>query len=198
MTKKIEELSGQQVNGCDRLANDLAMDSLVLMELAVWLEGEFGTSIEDISVLTTVDDCILAAAGQILQTALTAARAVPSKWFKDGEKLLTLADRTTITDLFLAQAERFPERIVLADQMSGTKTYAQVLTAILVLKPILEKVPGAYIGIMLPASAGAGIIYLASLFSGKIPVMVNWTVGIGNIRHAAVLTEYHSPYQTCV
>jgi long-chain-fatty-acid--[acyl-carrier-protein] ligase len=41
---------------------------------------------------------------------------------------------------------------------------------------------------MLPASSGAGILYLAVLFAGKVPVMVNWTVGVGNVRHGLELT----------
>jgi len=36
---------------------------------------------------------------------------------------------------------------------------------------------------MLPATAGASTLYLALLFAGKIPVMVNWTVGSRNLVH---------------
>jgi len=50
-----------------------------------------------------------------------------------------------------------------------------------VLKPFIKRLDGDYVGIMLPASVGADIFYLATLFAGKIPVMVNWTAGARNI-----------------
>lgn len=186
--EKIAQLVGQQVTGHDRLANDLAMDSLTMMELAAWVESEFGFPVDDFSALETVNDCILAAAGEVLSTSSPKQKTVPEKWFQDSGKRLTLDQHATITDLFLAQAKRSPNKIILADQLSGEKTYRQILTAILVLKPLLEEVPGEHVGIMLPASVSASIVYLAVLFSGKIPVMINWTTGIGNVQHGLELT----------
>lgn len=188
VTDKISQLTGQQARGNDRLANDLALDSLALMELATWLESEFGLPIDDLSALETVDDCILAAAGQSLNAAPAQKTPLPDSWFEESGSRLSLGHHESITDLFLTQARRFPEKIILADQLVGEKSYRQVLTAIFVLKPILEKLPGEHIGIMLPASVTGSILYLASLFSGKTPVMINWTTGITNIRHGLELT----------
>ncbi len=185
---KISQLVGRPVSGEERLANDLAVDSLALMELATWLESEFGLPVDDLSALATVNDCILAAAGQSLQSAPAPAKPLPDGWFEDSGKRLSLDRHKSITDLFLAQAKRSPKKIILADQLAGEKTYRQVLTAILVLKPVLEKVPGERIGIMLPASVSGAILYLATLFSGKTPVMINWTTGSSNIRHGMELT----------
>ena len=58
------------------------------------------------------------------------------------------------------------------------------MTAILVLKPKLEQLPGPYVGIMMPASVGASVFLLAALFAGKTPVMVNWTTGTRALRHS--------------
>lgn len=186
--EKIALLAGRKVSGKDRLANDLGMDSLTMMELAAWLESEFGLPIDDLSALITVDDCILAAAGQILHASPVAKKPVPDKWFHDSGNRLVLDPHSTITDLFLSQAKRSPDKIILADQLAGEKTFRQVVTAIFVLKPILEKLQGEHIGIMLPASVSASILYLATLFSGKTPVMINWTTGVGNIQHGLELT----------
>ncbi len=87
----------------------------------------------------------------------------------------------TLAAVFLAQARRGPGRPALADQASGVLTYRDMLTAILALKPALAEMEGRYLGIMLPASSGAAVLYLAALFAGKIPVMVNWTAGAGTI-----------------
>ncbi len=188
VVERISQLVGCRISGQDRLANDLGMDSLTMMELAAWLESEFGLPVDDLSALATVNDCILAAAGQVLHSSPAAPKPIPAKWFQDSGNRLTLGRQATITELFLAQAKRTPGKIILADQLAGEKTYAQVVTALFVLKPILEKVPGDTIGIMLPASVSASILYLATLFSGKTPVMINWTTGVGNVQHGLDLT----------
>ncbi|MCP4707961.1 MAG: AMP-binding protein, partial [Planctomycetes bacterium] len=43
--------------------------------------------------------------------------------------------------------------------------------------------PGQYIGIMMPASVGVNVVYLATLFAGKTPVMINWTLGRKYLKH---------------
>ncbi len=48
--------------------------------------------------------------------------------------------------------------------------------------PVLHKQQEA-VGIMLPASAAAGVTYLATLFAGKTPAMINWTLGRQNLAH---------------
>ncbi|HHL33803.1 MAG TPA: hypothetical protein ENJ30_05505 [Desulfobulbaceae bacterium] len=55
--------------------------------------------------------------------------------------------------------------------------------AVLALLPQIRKVPEKRIGIMLPASVGAVISYLAVMFAGREPVMVNWTAGGGQVAY---------------
>jgi len=74
-------------------------------------------------------------------------------------------------------------RAILADQTTGVRSYRDLITAVLALRPEIEKVPGDYVGIMLPASGTASVMFLAVLFAGKTPVMVNWTVGARNLAH---------------
>ena len=52
------------------------------------------------------------------------------------------------------------------------------------LKPLLQALPGTYVGVLLPASVAAATVVLACHFAGKIPVMLNWTVGERNLLHA--------------
>ncbi|MBU0482954.1 MAG: MFS transporter [Proteobacteria bacterium] len=184
--EKIMDLVGvSEIKGSDRLAHDLGVDSLSLMELAVWLEGEFGmSSLDDMSSLTTVNDCILAASGQVFEKKQTELKPVLDKWYqKINNRTRSFPQGATITSVFLAQARKSPKAIVLADQLSGAKSYRDLLTAIFALKPDIEKIKGARVGVMLPASVTAGSVYLATLFSGKTPVMINWTVGAGNMKH---------------
>jgi long-chain-fatty-acid--[acyl-carrier-protein] ligase len=112
----------------------------------------------------------------------TALKPVPANWFKyKAQTRVKIPDGNTLTDIFLKQAARNPARIIIADQTSGAKSYRDIIIACLVMRPLIQKLDGDHVGIMLPASAGANIIYFATLFGGKIPVMVNWTAGVRNI-----------------
>jgi acyl-CoA synthetase (AMP-forming)/AMP-acid ligase II/1-acyl-sn-glycerol-3-phosphate acyltransferase/acyl carrier protein len=180
---KLEELVGTQVDLDQRLANDLGLDSLTILEMSGWLESEFGVTINDIAALESVRDCILAAGGQLLNRTENTISSAPKQWFLESGKTLKLQDASSLTEAFLHQAAQTPRKIVLADRIAGTKTYRDIVTAIFALLPTLRKVPGERIGIMLPATVSSAIVYLAVLFSGKTPVMFNWTVGIGNMAH---------------
>ncbi len=92
-----------------------------------------------------------------------------------------MPDGDSITDIFLKQAARQPDHIVIADQIAGAKSYRDIITACLVLRPLIKQLEGDRVGIMLPASVTADIVYLATLFAEKVPVMVNWTAGPRNI-----------------
>ncbi len=94
----------------------------------------------------------------------------------------------TLTEVFLSAARKNPSSVIVADQASGARTYRDLITAILALRPHVEPLPGESIGVLLPASVGAVVAYLTALFSGKTPVMVNWTTGARNIQHALELT----------
>lgn len=169
----------------DRLAQDLGMDSLARADLLLWLASEFGFAAADVDALRTVGDVMLAASGEAVFSAPAAMKTVPASWFRvpAGGRLKPPVD-ATVTAAFLRQAARGPGRAVIADQVGGVRTYRDLITAILVLRPILERMPGERLGILLPASVTADIVYLAALFAGKVPVMVNWTVGPRNAVHS--------------
>ncbi len=178
---KLRQLSGvEEIGESDRLAADLAMDSLVLVEFAAWLGSEFGIAAEHLEGLQTVADCILAAGGILPDTGAPPLKPVPSAWFRSpGRGRLHFPEGATVAELFLARARRSPDRVVVADQVSGSRTCRQLILAIHVLLPEIGKIEADRVGIMLPASVSAVVAYLAVLFSGKVPVMVNWTAGTG-------------------
>ena len=174
----------------DRLAQDLGLDSLAKAELLLWLAKEFGFAGSDVDALQSVGDVMLAACGEALVARPIELKAVPSKWFRNRtDRRVALPPGQTITEVFLHQARHGAGRGVVADQLAGVRTYRDLVTAILVLKPLIEKLPGERVGIMLPASVAANVVYLATLFARKVPVMVNWTTGARNVAHALELTE---------
>ena len=174
-----------------RLAHDMGLDSLARAELIVWISREFGFPQGDTDSMQTVADCLLAACGRVISSDKSDLKPVPGKWFKNGGDSLpvTIPDGDTLTDVFLQQFRNNPGRIVIADQNTGARTYREIVAGIITLKSVIKKIPGKYIGIMLPASAVTDIVYLAVLFSGKTPVMINWTLGNRSLSHCLNLTE---------
>jgi long-chain-fatty-acid--[acyl-carrier-protein] ligase len=172
------------------LARDLGLDSLALLDLALWLEAEFGFAIERAADLATVGDVLLAACGTVVAPGLAELKPVPPAWLRTGRRApeLALPSGETVPAVFLAQARRGPGRLILADQNSGTRTYRGIITALHVLLPRIEALPGDQVGVMLPASVGAAVATLAVLFAGRTAVMVNWTVGPRYLVHCLTLT----------
>ena len=189
---QLREMTDQEEIGPDlRLANDLGLDSLARTDLILWIESEFGFPVNDPETLRTVGDVLLAACGMGVGAGLAELKPVPRAWFSDGgtDSRLTLGQGETLTDAFLTQAKHAASRIIVADQISGARTYRDLITAIMVLKPEIEAYEGERVGIMLPAGVAATVSYLSTLFAGKTPVMLNWTVGSRNLTHALEVAE---------
>jgi len=170
-----------------RLGRDLGMDSLARVELVAWLEQEFGFPQSGADALQTVGDVLLAACGQSPATEPAELKPVPAAWFRrraGGDRRRYTEEGRTIPAAFLRAARRNPGMAVIADQRSGVKTYRDIIVAVMALRPEIEKLPQERVGIMLPASVAANIVYLTSLFAGKTPVMVNWTTGRRNVMHS--------------
>ncbi|MCL7489762.1 MAG: AMP-binding protein, partial [Desulfobulbaceae bacterium] len=180
----LREINGvEAVTINDSLAQDIGMDSLSIMELAAWLEKEFGMPVDDLESLQTVGDVALAACGQSMGTQ-PEKHSIDPAWFKGSAKEeLFLHGTDSIAQAFLATAKTHPDRAIVADRISGVKTYRQVVIAIMLLQKKLQKIDSSTLGIMLPSSVGAALCYFAALFAGKTPVMFNWTVGIGHMNH---------------
>jgi acyl-CoA synthetase (AMP-forming)/AMP-acid ligase II/acyl carrier protein len=181
---QLREMSGiNDISDTASIARDLGLDSLARVELQLWIEREFGFQGIDPESLQSVSDVLLAASGAAVNASQATLKPIDPRWFKDSTPVIEIHEGDTITETFLAQAALNPGRPILADQISGIKSYRDVVTAVLALKPKFSQIDGEYVGIMLPASTAASIVYMALLFSGKIPVMVNWTVGERNISH---------------
>ncbi|OGV61039.1 MAG: hypothetical protein A2498_14345 [Lentisphaerae bacterium RIFOXYC12_FULL_60_16] len=186
--EKLATMSGKRpIQDADRLSYDLGIDSLAAVDLVLWVEQEFGFHVGTPEALRTVADVLLCAAGQGISMLETDLRPVGKGWWRSGRKGAVPIDvppGTTLAEVFLRRAAREPDRVALADQLGGEKTYRDVITALHVLRPVIQSIEGDYVGIMLPASAGSVVLYLAVMFGGKVPVMINWTTGVRTINHS--------------
>ena len=187
---RLREMSGvQHIEVTHRLDSDLGMDSLARVELMAWLETEFGLPQGNSESLQTVSDVLLAAFGEATGAAVFTLKPVPAPWFAaEEDRIVSVEPGENVAACFLAAAERQPDRTIVADQTSGAKTYRQLILGILALLPSVKALPGERLGIMLPASVAACVAYLTTLFAGRTPVMINWTVGRRNILHGLELT----------
>ncbi|MCE5327388.1 MAG: AMP-binding protein [Planctomycetaceae bacterium] len=185
VTEHLLELSGlAQIDDSQHLARDLGLDSLVRTELLVWLEQQFGHPQGDTDSLLTVGDVMLAAYGEGISASQRTIRGPSRRWFARGAPV-KLASGDTIPQVFLTQARRGTGRVCMADQTSGARTYRDAILGIMALQRHIKVLPGENVGVMLPASVGASVAYLATAFAGKTPVLLNWTIGRRNLEHAA-------------
>ena len=182
----LRELTGRrEMNAGQQLSRDLGMDSLAIMDLIAWMEKEFGVTVPAVDTLESVADVMLAAGGKLAAAAKVTEIPMPDpRWLSDsGTARVQLAEGKTIQQVFLAQARQHPDQLVVADTLRGSRSYRDLIISIFALRRKLQRLPGERIGIMLPASVAADTMFLALLFAGKTPVMVNWTTGQRNIAH---------------
>jgi len=188
----LRQLTGMQdIHESQRLAHDLGLDSLVRVEIQAWVESEFGFPQPEVDAIETVGDVMRAAVGETVGKAATEPRPVPRAWIAaaetSGPPIMPAGD--SLTAVFLAMARRHPNQVVIADQQSGVRSYRDLVTALLLLRPVFARMPGQFVGIMLPASVVASVATMAALFAGKTPVMINWTTGSRGVLHGLDLLD---------
>ena len=165
------------------LGTDLGLDSLAVAEIQGWLQETFGHQVNNVESLRTVANVLMAAIGE--SASSEPLRPIPPEWFvKEDPTLLAIPENAeTVTGAFLELARRNPNFVLVADQTTGVVTNRKMVLATMVLKDVIAKLPGERIGLLMPACAPAFIVYMAILFAGKVPVLVNWTVGSRNMEN---------------
>ncbi len=81
--------------------------------------------------------------------------------------------------LFIDRAQKMKNKTAVYDSlMDKSLSYQKFLISALILSKKLRKYQTYYIGILLPNSLGCFISLMATLFSGKVPVMINYSTGV--------------------
>ena len=162
---------------------DMGIDSLSRMEITLEIEQRFGfiSSIQP----ANFGQLVALANGTLVQGKLK-PKTAPEEWFKPAVtkyRLKVLADN--IPEAFLNRTLSNPDDTVCADDLRGVLTYSKMLIAVYTIAKHIKKIEGKNIGLMLPASSGVSMVFLAIHFAGKIPVMLNWTTGPAYLEHSA-------------
>ena len=173
------------------LSTDLGMDSLDTADLIAFLQDQFDVIGVQAAELTTVGKLMAIAAHQIECKDVAEDEKISlTTWMRPIEKRrVDIAPGDTIAEVFLNQCQRSKGAIACADARIGIQTSSQLKLRTILIAEYLRKLPGAYVGIMLPASVAANLLILACQLAGKIPLMVNWTVGPRHLESVAQLSK---------
>ncbi len=181
---KLAKVSPSQITIESSLAHDLGLDSLDIAQLVVAIKEQFGITSLNSADLTTVGSVIAFAAklrksreeenGEQKETLIwKKERKRPEALYPEGK---------TIPSVFLMTCERMGNHVACADRLAGEISYRQLKMGVILLAESIRKMPGKHIGIMMPASVAVNAMVLAAMLAGKIPVMINWTLGERNLR----------------
>jgi len=172
-----------QISVDSYLNMDLGADSLNLVEIVSEIENQFDTfAAPKINEIKTVGDLCLVALGQFS----TESDLKPSYLEKSLTRVgnIKVDPDKNILWQFLDTFTTNPNDYFAYDALQGcTNRKTFLLKAAVVSKIIKKKVKGEHVGIMLPALQSTTLLIIASYMAGKIPVMLNWTVGRKVLEH---------------
>lgn len=170
------------------LTTDLGMDSLDVAEVIAFLQDQFDITGVASTDLSTVGKLMAIAAKQVTCEETEEEKAFDlTEWNRPVDKQrVKVAPGETIPEAFLNNCARMGKAIACSDSRGGIVTFAQLKLRTIILAEYIRHLPGKYIGILLPASTAASMTILACQLAGKIPLMINWTVGP---RHLQAVTE---------
>lgn len=193
--KKISEITEfpiAQISPDMQLATDLGMDSLDISETVIFLQDTFDIKTIPVTELSSVGRVMAIASKQVIckEEALE-EEADTSRWQQPqkGRTRMQIAEGKTIPEVFLNNCDRMGGAVACADMRSGVLTYPQLKMRTLLIADYIRKMPGDTIGIMLPASVAANLLILAVQLAGKVPMMINWTIGPRHLESVAKISQ---------
>jgi acyl-[acyl-carrier-protein]-phospholipid O-acyltransferase/long-chain-fatty-acid--[acyl-carrier-protein] ligase len=103
----------------------------------------------------------------------------------------TRTDRTVIEAIVDASRIQGWGRIAVEDPVTGKFNYRKLLVGARVLAGKFEALAGEgeAVGVMLPNANGVAATLLGMMSAGRIPAMINFTVGVANIQAACAAAE---------
>lgn len=163
------------------LAGDLALDSLDIAQITLMLKEQFGVT-ANTQDLKTIGAVMLFAA-RMYEPTKTEEKTDLGRWPEEPNRPEAIfPEAENLLELFFHTKKIFKKSVACADRTFGVLTYLQLYRAVIALSREIRKIPDQRIGIMLPASTAVNILILATLLAGKVPVMINWTLGSRNIK----------------
>lgn len=171
------------------LAADLGLDSLDIAQITLMLKEQFGVTAVNTRDLKSIGSVMLFAA-KIQEPIRVEEKNDVKGWKEQKDRPESyLSAEENILELFFHTVKRFKKFSACADRTFGELSYHQIYQAVIALSGEIRKLPFEKIGIMLPASIGVNILILATHLAGKVPVMINWTLGPRNLKAVIEKTD---------
>lgn len=188
---EITQLPADKISIDMDVSTDLGLDSLDTAELSAFLFEEFSIKGVPVHQITTVGVLMGIAAKKIaVHEEEEPIVNDTANWTRKAKReIVTTPKGDTLIEMFLNTAELHPKESAIADARSGVLTYSQMKMRVVLLAEEFKKLPGSYVGVMLPASSASVIVELALLLAGKTPLMVNWTVGPRHLEQVVQLSN---------
>ncbi|MDP1880500.1 MAG: AMP-binding protein [Parachlamydiaceae bacterium] len=193
ITQKLSEMSqipADQIRSNMDLGADLGLDSLDSAELISYLDDEFDCRGIPLTEMSSVGKVMALAAKQVtIKEESEDEQMDLSKWFqpRSREKLI-FPSGETIPRVFFNLCSRKNKEAIVGDDTAGVLTYADAKLRVILLAEYIRKLPGEYIGILLPSSVAAYLTIIATQLAGKVPLMINWTVGSRHLESVVALS----------
>ena len=190
---EITHISVDQIRPERTLVGDLGLDSVDMVDLIAYLDDYFLVPDMPPQELVTVGQVIswynraIAALKQTEEEPVTAMHMKCEEidknqvgWKQTSKRKGMIAEPpsgVTLPEVFLNCCQERMKQELCVDDSSGSLTYGQAKMRIVLLAEYIQHLPGEYIGILLPASVTAYLTILACQLAGKIPLLINWTMG---------------------
>ena len=159
------------------LALDLGLDSLDIAALAVYLSDHFDLDEVYPEDLETVQD-VLDMPQREKRSKKKIHEEISSSWPEEKDRPdIGIPEEKTIMEAFFGVCKRMGDAAAVGDDISGVLSYKKMQKAVIALALAFQKYPEKHVGVLLPSSAAAFIVILALMTAGKVPVMMNWTLG---------------------
>lgn len=173
------------------ISSDLGLDSLDTAELVAFLQDKFDVTDVQVKELTTAAKLMAVASKQVqFERVIEEEKGDVSKWGRKAPRARAdVAAGDTLTEVFLNECKQMGNAPACADARVGIQTYSSLSMRVILMAEQLRKMPGTYVGILLPASVAANLLVLACGLAGKVPLMVNWTVGTRHLESVVKLSN---------
>ncbi len=171
----------------DTTLEGIGMDSLDRMDATLKVEQQFG--FHNAAVVNTLGELWALADGKLAGDRKEEPIAVPVAWFappRSSAPPAVLAG--TVAEAVVRRALLAPTEPAVADRISGVLPSRRLLVGAMLMARRFAAWPEKHVGVMLPASVAADIVFFALHMAGKTPVMMNWTTGPSNLAHGVKVT----------
>ena len=171
----------------DTTLEGIGMDSLDRMDVTLKVEQQFG--FHNAAVVNTLGELWALADGKLAGDKKEEPIAVPVAWFAPPRSsALPAVLAGTVAEAFVRRALLAPTEPAVADRISGVLPSRRLLVGAMLMARRFAAWPEKHVGVMLPASVAADIVFFALHMAGKTPVMMNWTTGPSNLAHGVKVT----------